>query len=126
MTLLRSILLLAVAILFMGCHPVNKYTHSKSNILADQSKMRGTIVVQKGADGPFEEQGTIIGTFNSGVSIRSGEGGGQISESLKPSPDYFYEATSYINSKKEGFIVIRKVSRADLKLKAEQGAAANP
>jgi len=126
MTFLRLFILFAVALLFMGCHPVNKYTRSKSDILAEQSKMRGTIVVQKGADGSFEEQGAIIGTFDSGVSIHSGEGSGRISESLEPSPDYFYEATGYVNSKKEGFIVIRKVSHTDLKLKAEQGAAANP
>jgi hypothetical protein len=122
---LRSGILLAT-ILFAGCHPVNKYTRSKSDILAEQSRMRGTIFIQKGADGPFRELGMVIGTFDSGGSIRAGEGNGQVSESWKASPGYFYEATGYMNSKKEGFIVVRKVSHADLALEAKQGAAANP
>ena len=126
MTFLRSITLGTAAILFMSCHPENRCLRSKSDILAEQSRMRGTIIFQKGADGPFKEQGTVTGAFGNGVGIQSGEGSGRISASAEPTPGYFYEATSYINSKKEGFVIIRRVSQADLKMKAEQGAAANP
>jgi len=99
-----------LAVIFLAsCHRPEAYPLSKSDILDSLSKMRGVIIIEKGANGPYKEEGTLTGSIGDAGSNWAGEGPGRISVSWPTSPGYFYESTGYINAKKEGFIIVRKV-----------------
>jgi hypothetical protein len=124
--MMRYSLFIFIGVLLASCQRETKqFNLSLSDVLDQQSKDRGTIIVKKGFDGPFHEEGTFIGNFNTAGSIRAGKDKGKITYSWDAVPGYFFEATAYTNSKEEGFIIVRKVSEAETR-KAEQGAAANP
>ena len=102
-----------------------QFNLSLDQIIQSQSQMRGTIFDKRGFPGPYHEECAFVGVFNTAGQIRAGSGNGSVTSSWNATPNYFFEGTAYSNAKDEGFVVVRKVSRSDLKT-AEQGAAANP
>jgi len=89
----------------------SSFTLTRESIIESQSRMRGTIYKQSGAEGPYKEDSTVVGGYGESGSVRAGSGVGLITESWPATPEYFYEGTAYSNARNEGFIVIRKVSK---------------
>jgi len=121
---LTASLVVLLAVLLAACDGnanSPSFTLTRENIIESQSRMRGTVYKQVGADGPYREDSTLIDTYGDAGSVRAGSGTGQISESWPATPNYFYEGTAYSNAKGEGFIVIRKVSKEE----AEQASSSN-
>ena len=64
------------------------YTLTREDIINNQSKIRGTIYKQVGADGPYKENGTIIGNYGDAGSVNISSGAARISESWPATPNY--------------------------------------
>jgi hypothetical protein len=126
LTMITRICITSPIISLASCHQPEVpevYSLSKADILDSQSKMRGVIFRQIGADGPYMDCGTFGGTIGDAGSSWVGEGSKRVSVSWPATPGYYYESTTYMNAKREGFMVVRKISELEaIQSKAEQDA----
>jgi len=126
---LAALLIVFVAALIAACDEHGNSTGdshgfslTRENIIGNQSKLPGSIYKQVGAQGPYREEGTFVGTDGGSGSVWAGAGSGRITESWPATPGYSYLAFAYSNATNQGFIVIRKVSKEE----AERAEAGQP
>jgi hypothetical protein len=78
-------------------------------VVNDQKRLRGELVIIRGADGPYRDGGEMCGNFNCAGSFKIKD-----QEFSWPAvPGIAYNVHSYINDQGEALIVVRRFSQSE-------------